>query len=502
MHRQSDAFDPLAAFAKDLAAYREASRRAIESTWRAYSKTCVAGGLAPWPLTDANIEFVVRRWIAVGATGTTLQVRQWALRRLHAFDRASVALTALSTATWARWIWSCVPARKGGSPRPRLTVFETHRLMDSLERDADYHWLRVLLAITDRTGSSLRTLLQVRQRDLADAVLTLNPRQGTYAVPLDEAEIHALKDLGVSSAADAFLFSGDGGATALSSDRVNRDLGRHAEAVLGRPVAMREVQEAAIRFLLQLGVATKSLSQCTGLRPRTLIRVARLRAPLDDRPLIIQYGIPVRAHHPAFAELWRVMQRTEASLSGARDRAILSLVYFDFATPETVSAMDRDDVHADGAYSLPRASDLTVTLAEPHVAQALGAWAALRGNEPGPLFFAEDGATGRRLQPKEVEGLVRERSRGLRRPFTAATLRLGGIARAANAGLPLARLADQADIGYEELAHILALHQRSETAARVRQQIDALRDARGSPATFRDLCIGPLVRCYIHAATP
>lgn len=497
-----DAFDPLTAFAKELGAYREASRRAIASTWRTFSKTCVAGGLAPWPLTDANIEFVVRRWIAVGATGTTLQLRQWALRRLHAFDRASVAVTALSTATWARWIGSCVPTRKSVKPRPRLTVFETHRVIDALARDADYHWLRVLLAVIDRTGSSLCTLLQVRQRDLADAVLTLHPHRGTYAVPLEEDEVHALKDLGVSSAADAFLFSGDGGATALSSHRVNRDLGRYAKAILGRPVAMREVQEAAIRFLLQLGVATHALWQCTGLRPRTLMRVARLRAPLDDRPLIIQYGIPIRAHHPAFAELWRVMQRTEASLSGVRDRAILSLVYFDFATPETVSAMDRDDVHADGTYSLPRAPDLTVTLAEPHVAQALCEWVALRGDEPGPLFFAEDEATGRRLQPAEVDGLVRERSRGLRRPFTAATLRLGGIARAANAGLPLARLADQADMRYEELAHVLALHQRTETAARVRLQIDALRDARGSPATFRDLCTGPLVRCYIHAASP
>jgi hypothetical protein len=158
----------------------------------------------------------------------------------------------------------------------------------------------------------------------------------------------------------------------LSSHRINRDLGRCAEAVLGRSVSMREVQEAAIRFLLQLGVAIKSLEQCTGLRPHTLIRVAGLLAPLDDRPLITQYGIPMRADHPVFAELWRVMQRIDASMSGLRDRAILSLLYFDFATPEMVSMMDRDHVHADGTYSLTRGPDLTVTLAEHHVVQALG----------------------------------------------------------------------------------------------------------------------------------
>lgn len=502
MHPPLDAFDPLTAFAKDLAAYREASRRTIESTWRGFSKTCAAAALAPWPLTDANIEFAVRRWIAGGATGTTLQVRQWALRRLHEFDRASATLTALSAATWARWIWSCVPTRKGGASRSRLTVFETHRLMDSLERDADLHWLWVLLAVIDRTGASLRALLQVRQRDLADAVLTLRHRQGTYAVPLEEEEVHALQDLGASSVANAYLFSGDGGATPLSSHRVNRDLGRCAEAVLGRPVSMREIQEAAIRFLLQLGVALKSLSKITGLSPFSLVRLSGLCADARDMSLMARYGIPVSAELPVFADLFGVLQRADDPFTGTRDRAILSLIYFDFATPAMVSAMEHDDVHDDGTYSLPREGGLTVTFAEHHVAHALGEWLAIRGSALGPLFVASTLAPVRRMLPQVVEQVVRERSRFLRRPFTAASLRLGGIARAANAGLPLAQLADQADMAYDDLADVLHLHQRAETAARVRQQIESLRSARLSPSTFEELCIGQLVRCYIHAGSP
>jgi integrase len=498
----SSSIDPVTEHAVCFKDCNPASRRFIQCTWRALVKACAHVGVAPCPLTDAAVEAVVRQWLKRGVSSSTLQNHRWALERLQEASSPGSELATLSAARWARLVWSASPARRVVRPVPTITVYETGLLVERLGTDWESQRLRILLQLLDKTGASLPVLLHVKQSDVVGNSITFHLRRGPHTVDLGVDTVEALLPWLDHVDPQAFLFSNDAGVTPLPVRAVSAMLCRSALEVLSHPITWRAVRNASIRFQLRLGISAQSLAIQCGMGVQALLRAADMPLSQFEYGLMQQHGTSVISDWPLFTHVYQAMRSAGEEFSGVRDRAIFSLLYFAFATPATISAMNRSDF-AEGMYCLEREHGWRAFGSQERVVAALTEWMVVRGEYQGPLFVcAEKGKGAQRVTPAQIETMVRQRSRLQRRCFTASAVRLAGITRAADAGLPLAELADASDLAYEQLAGVLGLHQNAETIARVKLQIDALLKARIDPNRFEHIRDKLPNRDYIHAGTP
>lgn len=154
-------------------------------------------------------------------------------------------------------------------------------------------------------------------------------------------------------------------------------------------------------------------------------------------------GLPAEAYRdtrgPGLAGVRQLLRRTGKRLDakGRRDHAIIRLLFDLGLRRSEVVATDRGDLNLEAGtlavLGKGRTAKVLLTLPEP-TRDALTAWLAARGDDPGPLFCGLDRARqGGRLSSTSVYRMVRAlgaRPHGLRHTAITAALDLTGDLRA------------------------------------------------------------------------
>lgn len=191
--------------------------------------------------------------------------------------------------------------------------------------------------------------------------------------------------------------------------------------------------------MLEKGLAPSTVNRRLAAL-RSLVKLARMLGlvtwaiEVGDVPRV-KYRDTRGPGRAGFVAMYRALQRLQ-SAKAARDRAILRLLYDVALRRGEVVSLDLADVDLERKklqiVGKGRLEPELVTIPEP-TRDALAAWIAVRGPEPGPLFVNFDRAKkGRRLTGKSVGRLVSRlgEQAGLTRRVRAHGLRHAAITEA------------------------------------------------------------------------
>ena len=166
-----------------------------------------------------------------------------------------------------------------------------------------------------------------------------------------------------------------------------------------------------LRFLVRRGVIERNVArEVRGPRlPKKLVSFL----PVDEAHELMKFG-GVRGAPP----------KPPITRNGARDTAVLELLYASGLRVSELTGLDLDDVDTSErtVRVLGKGRKERVVPFGSKAARALDAWLATRGDRPGPLFLASRGG---RMNPRSVYGLVRGSARraGITRKVSPHTLR-------------------------------------------------------------------------------